>query len=837
MERSVAGLRGGLAINKEVLKLYSDLFGERIINGRRISVEGLIEELAREFMPEIDAVLRARRAWLDSKAPVRVKGSFPNWDEVFVDADGNRRSFREILQGLIDNFLERDSELRWGLNKNVPVPRDLDPLANPGLEITGPWYPMSRAFNQVNADVASAMEDEEDASPAWYIPQGSGLRTAPVWEARRNVKLVLSGEAPQPYREKGKEYRFSKPREKWPSIIHRIPGLQVVDRDITLDGRSIPAIITSIVIYTLNNYESLRKAGSGIYFYVPKIQTPQEALIVEKILRRVEEKLGLRIGEIKIAMLYEEANAGRYLPVIFWIWRERLVKSNNGRWDYLGSLIEMWKDEKIFPDPQNITMTSPIMMTYQRYNALITLMAGYSREGLRAAPVGGMAAVMLYPETDPYGRNRYNVRALRGIFLDKLRERLIGLIFVPDEPVPEGRRITLEEILGKKIRGKLFDVFRQSWVATKEETYAYYGNKPLRAGLEELQALIDAEVKYIEVDGKRLPAPDSGLTEDEKKLFQRLGLIDERGRITPWVITRDMIETPEKLLTNPKLWGGKDLWSALYDPPDGEITPEHIQHAFYMAANYGFQLLNGNLAAAIDDYELNQRFMNDLATYRIFVSWLWTLLKHGARVTRTGYLLAPDLTRDGVIPAKKAVEMKEGERFTEDHFRRLWELHMEWTERFYDEYDERVARRILERAGKTPESREILEEVKRIVSIAYSTGPFRTLSIEEASNKIAEILGIGVEEAAQELIQGAPRFDRRFAPIIMEILRRKITSPRYIQHSGRVIFELSPLNDEERIKAMEAIFSPSREHLLKMIERGELDKKHLELHDYIYDYR
>jgi len=121
--------------------------------------------------------------------------------------------------------------------------------------------------------------------------------------------------------------------------------------------------------------------------------------------------------------------------------------------------------------------------------------------------------------------------------------------------------------------------------------------------------------------------------------------------------------------------------------------------------------------------------------------------------------------------------------------------------------------------------------------MAYSTGPFRILSLEEASKNIAEILRANVKEVAQELAQGAPRFDRKFAPVIMEILRRKLTSPRYIQHSGRVLFELAPLNDEERIKAMEAIFSPSREHVVKMVESGELDRKHLELHDYIYDYR
>ena len=72
--------------------------------------------------------------------------------------------------------------------------------------------------------------------------------------------------------------------------------------------------------------------------------------------------------------------------------------------------------------------------------------------------------------------------------------------------------------------------------------------------------------------------------------------------------------------------------------PQGDVTIEHIQHAFYMAANYGFQILNGNFAAAIDDYELKLRFMNDLATYRIDVSWLWTLVHHQAAITKDGHL-------------------------------------------------------------------------------------------------------------------------------------------------------------------------------------------------------
>ncbi|MGK0548654.1 MAG: malate synthase [Pyrobaculum sp.] len=812
-----------IEISPSVLREYGDLFGEKTVNGRRISVEGLIEELTRELRAEIDRVIRARREWLNDKRPLKLKAAFPSWEEKFTDADGNVRTFREIVQGLIDNLLGRDTPLRWGLNWNTPVPDDLHPLKNPGLEITGPWSPMSRAIHQINADVASMMEDEEDASPAWYIPRGSGRTTAAVWEARRIVNRVLRGDVPQPYYEGGKEYRIKKPREKWPTLIHRVPGLHILDFDIRVDGNPVPAIITSVVIYTVNNYDLLKRAGSGVYFYVPKVQTPDEAQVVEKLLRRVEDKLGLRRGELKIAMLYEEARAGLYLPVIFWIWRERLVKSNNGRWDYLGSLIEMWKDEAVYPDPQNITMTHPVMMAYQKWNALMCLMAGLDRQGkLNAGPVGGMAAVMLYRPDDPYQRHRFNQRALRAIWLDKLRERLIGLIFVTEEPV---KKVTLRDVLEGKVKGRLFDLFRQSWVATPEESYVKAGNEPLRASLEELQQMINRPVKFVEVDGVKIPTVDSGLTEQERQLFIRLGLLDEQGNITPWVIRPDMLDTPEKLLGNPELWGGKDLWTALFEPPKGDITAEHIQHAFYMAANYGFQLLNGNLAAAIDDYELGQRFMNDLATYRIFSTWLWTLLRHNAVITKDGAFKGPARTGLGVIPAEDRVKLAAGTRFTEELFDKLWDLHMEWTLAFYEDLDRIAAERILHR---------FVNRVRSAVAEAYKAGPFRYQSPRDTAKKIAE--SITVEELERAVVENQPRFDRSFAPVIMEILRAKLKSPMYLQHGGRLIMALAPLPDEERDAVLRAIFSP-REEVERLVKEGKLKPYALELYDYVHDVR
>ncbi len=231
-------------------------------------------------------------------------------------------------------------------------------------------------------------------------------------------------------------------------------------------------------------------------------------------------------------------------------------------------------------------------------------------------------------------------------------------------------------------RARLYDTYRQSWVASPEPVYVGAGNTPLRTPLAQFQLLLDAPLETVDVKGKPVPTVSSGLSDAERQLLRSRGLLNAQGRITPLVIDKRKLETPEALLN-------QELWDSLYDVPKGEITIEHVQHAFYMAANYGFQILNGNFAAAIDDYELKLRFMNDLATYRIDVSWLWTVLRHQAVVTKDGFLKRPALTDDGVEPAENAGRVPAGTRFTPELFQKLWEVHNEWTYAFFAEQDRR----------------------------------------------------------------------------------------------------------------------------------------------------
>jgi malate synthase len=762
-------------IRSDILQKFPDLFGTKRVNGREIDVEKTIDTLTRELRPDIARALTARQALLSSPSGVREKYGWPRWEEKLDDpVTGKPWTLRQIVQGLVDNFLGKESAQRWRLNDETPIPEGAHPTRNPGLELTGPWAPLDMAFNALNSPAPLNMPDFEDASPPHFRPDGTASsEPIGIFAAMQNAKEIHDGRwTDEAYEvvKKGKKrsYRITKPQSQWPTRLARPPSIHITYDHVTVDGKPAPGLVVIATLWVVNNYDALARAGTGVYFYIPKLQTPAEAAIVEKLLGRLEGMIGVAPGTFKVKMLYEEGNAGRQLAAIAWALRRRLLGTNVGRWDYLGSLIEMWKDdpEGVFPDPQTIGMAVPTMIAYQRYNALLMIMAGMKNGALEnAAPIGGMAAVMIYQPSDPYGRSRYNALALRAIVMDKLRERLLGLVFVPEGKLPAGQQPALDEILAGRVKGRLYDSYRQSWVASPEPEYVAAGNAPLRARVEDLQAMIDAPRATTEVKGKPVPTVPSGLVDAERALLQSRGLLSAQGKITPQVVSRESLDSPEKLFT-------KELWEAIYLPPKGEVTIEHVQHAFYMAANYGFQILNGNFAAAIDDYELKLRFMNDLATYRINVSWLWALAHHQSAITREGHLQRQVLTEDGVVIGADAEPVKAGARFTRELFQKVWDYHYEWTNAFFAEQDRR----------------------------------------------------------------GEPaRFDRSKAAVIMELLKRQLLSPRYVQHSARVLFVIGAAKPEEHARLFDAIFDLSRDEVVKRVKAGAFPESALAAHDYVND--
>src|SRR6476620_4800650 len=101
-------------IRSDILQKFPDLFGAKKVNGGDVNVEEAITALTRELRPAIAAALSARRELLQSPAPVREKYAWPKWEEKFQDpVSGGFWTYRQIVQGLIDNFLGHETEWRW----------------------------------------------------------------------------------------------------------------------------------------------------------------------------------------------------------------------------------------------------------------------------------------------------------------------------------------------------------------------------------------------------------------------------------------------------------------------------------------------------------------------------------------------------------------------------------------------------------------------------------------------------------------------------------------------------------------------------------------------------
>ncbi|MEM5827322.1 MAG: hypothetical protein QXT46_04875, partial [Pyrobaculum sp.] len=71
---------------------------------------------------------------------------------------------------------------------------------------------------------------------------------------------------------------------------------------------------------------------------------------------------------------------------------------------------------------------------------------------------------------------------------------------------------------------------------------------------------------------------------------------------------------------------------------------------------------------------------------------------------------------------------------------------------------------------------------------------------------------------------------------VMEILKTKLKSPVYLQHSGRLLMALAPLPEEKRRVVLSAVFQ-DRKTVEEKAKRGELPVEVLEIYYYLHDIR
>lgn len=298
---------------------------------------------------------------------------------------GDRPDFRPDTQAI------REGDWRIG-----SIPAD---LLDRRVEITGPTN-AKMIINALNSGAKVFMADFEDA-------------TAPAWDeiiqGQVNLKDRWTGKLEFTDSASGKHYALG---DNPAVLLVRPRGLHLPERHVTVEGEAVAGAFVDAALYLANSAITALAAGSGPYFYLPKLESMEEAALWSDILSRCEDRLGLDRGTIKVTVLIETLPAAFEMDEILHALKDHIVGLNCGRWDYIFSAIKRIgrSPDWLTPDRSAMTMDKAFLAAYS-----LRLVATCHRRG--AFAMGGMSAFIPVK-----GDEDANDTAFAKVLADKQRE-------------------------------------------------------------------------------------------------------------------------------------------------------------------------------------------------------------------------------------------------------------------------------------------------------------------------------------------------------------------------------------------------------------------------------
>ncbi len=398
----------------------------------------LLAELHRRFNPrrlELMAARKTRQARLDA-------GGLP-------DFRSDTRSIRES---------------DWRV---APIPAALQDRR---VEITGP-VDRKMIINALNSDAKVFMADFEDStSPTW----------ANLIEGQINLRDAVAGNI-EFTADNGKHYALR--ADAGTVLMVRPRGWHLTEKHLCIEGERSSAGLFDLAVFAFHNAVALHTRQRGPYFYLPKLQSMEEAALWDEVMAFLEVRLGLPIGTMKVTVLIETLPAVFEMDEILHALRGRIVGLNCGRWDYIFSYIKTFRHhpDKVLPERGQVGMGVPFLSHYSQL-----LIKTCHRRG--AFAMGGMAA-QIPINHDPEA----NAKALDKVRTDKLREAKNGHdgTWVAHPALIPVAQAAFDEIM----RGpNNLEVTREDVIANRDTLIAPSGGTITRAGF---QANVDVCVRYL----------------------------------------------------------------------------------------------------------------------------------------------------------------------------------------------------------------------------------------------------------------------------------------------------------------------------------------------------
>jgi malate synthase len=279
----------------------------------------------------------------------------------------------QINAGAPLSFLADTENIRRGDWKVAePAPGLLDRR----VEITGPTD-AKMTINALNSGAKVWLADFEDANtPLWLN----------MIEGQLNLRDAIDGTLEFTSAD-GKHYALNDP-VNLPTIVVRPRGWHLTEKHLLVDGEPMSGSLFDFGMYLFHCAGRQLDAGKGPYFYLPKMESHLEARLWNDVFLHAQQQLGLPPGTIRATVLIGTIWAAFEMDEILYELREHSAGLNAGRWDYMFSIIKVFRTrgaEFLLPDRNSVTMTAPMMRAYTDL-----LVATCHRRGAHA--IGGMAA-------------------------------------------------------------------------------------------------------------------------------------------------------------------------------------------------------------------------------------------------------------------------------------------------------------------------------------------------------------------------------------------------------------------------------------------------------------
>ena len=298
--------------------------------------------------------------------------------------------------GELPDFREDTRQIRESDWTVGTIPADLQDRR---VEITGPTN-AKMLINALNSGARTFMADFEDAtSPTWdELVQGQA-----------NLKAYWLGRLHFTDPDSGKSYEVGDD----PAVLMVRPrGLHLPEDHVAIDGEPVAGAFFDFALYVWHNARAALTKGSGPYFYIPKLESAEEAALWSDVFELTENRLRLERGTIKATILIETIPAAFEMDEILYALRENIVGLNCGRWDYIFSTIKRLgrHSDRLTPDRSAMTMDRAFLAAYS-----LRLIETCHRRG--AFAMGGMSAFIPVKVDEDANRT-----AMDKVRADKLRE-------------------------------------------------------------------------------------------------------------------------------------------------------------------------------------------------------------------------------------------------------------------------------------------------------------------------------------------------------------------------------------------------------------------------------